>query len=358
MFQASKIATGLLGIVGFRQPYNVNYAVLNEENTTSISELYVNDNSYAKIEFIKDTQDCQLISNEDFNDFLINMQKASILSVCNQVFNEYDFIDRNVLFKNASNKIETENLPIGFVGYKIKVSTEKNLAFKINRVILDFEGTGTLRLLLFNTGKKQTVYEKEIIIDTDSQVEELNWILDNTDTTYKGDYYIGYLTQGLTVLPYKKELNNAKLMSNFKSLCIEEISFKGHSTNVLFDLNNEDGLSEYCGLNLDITVYNDYTDFILNNKMLFAKAISLEFTIKCLQLYMSSLRSNLNERKSQEMYQKLMVEIEGIKGSDSLISVTGLREQVMGEISLLRQEIKKLKVGFFKSRQFLVYTLE
>jgi hypothetical protein len=53
-----------------------------------------------------------------------------------------------------------------------------------------------------------------------------------------------------------------------------------------------------------------------------------------------------------------MIEIEGTKGSDSLISVTGLREQAIGEISQLKQEVKKLKTGFLKSRQFLTYTLQ
>lgn len=357
MFKATKIATGLLGIVGFRQPYNPTYAILDADNILSDSGLYVNDNPYAKIEFIKDNQDYKDISDEDFNLLLKDMQKSSIISVCNQVFNEFDFIDRNVIYKNASNKTEVETLPNGFVGYKIKVSSAKNTAFNINRVILDFDGTGTFDLLLFNTGKKDALLTKTITIASDNQVEELNWELDNTNTTYKGDYYIGYVTDGITVTPFKREWNNANLMSNFKELCLEKVYVTNHTSNELFDLTLVNGLSKDTGLNLDISVYDDYTDFILNNKMLFAKAISLEFTIRCLQMYVSSLRSNGNERKAQELYQKIMVEIEGTKGSDSLISVTGLREQVLGEISQLKQEVKKLKTGILKSRQIMTHTL-
>lgn len=357
MFVANKIATELLGIVGFRQPYNPTYAVLDAENTTSESGLFVNDNPYAKIEFIKDNQDYKDINDKNFNILLKEMQKASIVSVCNQVFNEFDFIDRNVIYKNASNKTNVEDLPNGFVGYKIEVSNAKNTAISINRVILDFNGTGTFTLLLFNTGKKGALQSKVITIASDNQVEELNWVLDNTSTTYKGDYYIGYVTNGIAVSPFKRELNNANLMSNFKELCLEKVFVKNHTSNTLFDLNLVDGLSEDTGLNLDISVYDDYTDFILNNKSLFAKAISLEFTIRCLQMYVSSVRSNSNERKAQELYQKIMIEIEGTKGSDSIISVTGLREQVLGEVSLLKQEVKKLKTGFLKSKQILTYTL-
>lgn len=357
MFQANKISDGLLGIVGFRQPYNPKYAILDSDNLASDSGLYINDNPYAKIDYIKDTQEYDDITESQFNLMLKNLQKSSIASVCNKCFSEFDFLDRNLLFKNASNKIEVETLPNGFVGYKIEVSNEKNIAFKINKVILDFQGTGVFTLLLWNTGKKAVIQSKVITIASDNQVEELNWVLDNSETTYKGDYYIGYNTNGLTVNPFKRNWNNASLMSSFKGICVDSVYVKNHNTENLFDLRLIDGLSESIGINLDISIFDDYTDFILNNKNLFAKAISLEMTIQCLQIYISSNRSNLNQRVSQELYQKIMIEIEGTKGSDSIISVTGLREQVLGEISIIKQEIKKLNVGFLKTRQLMNYTL-
>jgi hypothetical protein len=357
MFQVDKISNGLLGIVGFRQPHNPSYAILDSENLTSASGLYVNDNPYAKVEFIKDNNDYIGISNANFNISLKNMQKASISSVCSQVFSEYDFIDRNLLFKNASNRIDVETLPNGFVGYKVEVSQAKNTAFKINKVILNFSGTGSFDLILWNTEKKQPLQTKTITITTDSQVEELNWVLDNTETTYKGDYYIGYITEGITVTPYKRNWNNSNVMSSFKELCVERVYVADHSTTDLFDLTTIEGLSQDNGLNLDISIYDDYTDFILSNKMLFAKAISLEFTIQCLQIYASSIRSNATQRDTQELYQKIMVEIEGTKGSGSIISIVGLRERVIGEISMLKKEIQKLQVGFLKTKQLLVYTL-
>ena len=357
MFQVDKISNSLVGIVGFRQPYNPTYAILNEANTASTSGLYVNDNAYAKVEYIKETQDYISISNEDFNAFLVNMQKSSIANICNQVFSEFDFIDRNLLYKNANNKVETETLPNGFIGYRIKVSNSKNTAFKINKVILDFAGAGTFDLVLWNTGKKEPIYTKEITITSDNQVEELNWVLDNTSTTYKGDYYIGYITSPNVFMPFKREWNNAGLMSSFKELSVEKVLVHNFTGTELFDLDLIDGCSYDTGLNLDISIYDDYTDFIINNKMLFSKAINLDMTIKCLQLYVSSLRSNASQRNSQELYQKIMVEIEGTKGSDSVISIIGLREQVIGEVSMIKNEIKKLKIGFFKNRQFLVNTM-
>lgn len=356
MINISKIQTSLLGLVGFKQPYNPQYAILDADNLISESGYFVTDNSFAKVEYIKDNQDYYKISDTDFNELIKGIKKSGISNVCNRVFSEFDFLDRSVMYKYASNKIDTETLPNGFVGYKIQVGAEKNIAFKINRVLLDFQGTGTLKLIVWNTAKKEAIFTKDITITTDHQEEVLDFTIDNSGTTYKGDYYIGYNTDGLTVSPYKRELNRANVMSSFKYLCIEKVFVNGHNALTLFDLNNVDGLSQDTGLNLDITVYDDYTDFVINNKQLFAKAIQLDCIIQCIQIYMSSLRSNANQSNSNQMYEKIMIDLEGTS-SESLVKVNGLKNQLIGEITTIKDEIKKLKVGFSKSKQIMVSTL-
>jgi len=236
MIQVSKIQTALLGIIGFKQPYNPSYAIVDADNLLSESGYFVTDNPYAKIEYIKDNQDFLKISDVDFNLFLNDLKKRSISNVCNQVFSDYDFIDRSLLFKNASNKIELETLPNGFVGYRVKVTSKKNIAFKINRVLLDFDGTGDFTLLVFNSSKKEPIYTQEVTIASDHQELILNWVIDNSSDTYKGEYYIGYLTDSLTVTPFKREYNNANILNSPTDLCIDRIKVVGHSTEVLFDL--------------------------------------------------------------------------------------------------------------------------
>lgn len=346
----------MLGVVGFKQPYNPSYAIVDSENQLSSSGYFVTDNPYAKIEYIKDNQDYISISDSNFNLFLKDLKKSSISNVCNQVFNEFDFIDRSLLYKNASNKIAVETLPVGFVGYRIKVSNEGNIAFKINRVLLDFQGTGTFTLLLWNTAKKSVLQSKEITITTDHQEVLLDWEINNSDTTYKGEYYIGYINNSLTVAPYKRDWNAGNVLSQLNYLFIQPIKVVNHLTTTLFDLDRIDGLSEYTGLNLDITVYDDFTDFVINNKMLFARAIQLDAMISCIQLYLSSLRSNANQSHSAQLYEKIMVELEGTTAG-SIIKVTGLKNQLIGEITSIRSEIQKLRMGFRKANQILVSTL-
>lgn len=357
MVNINKIQTSLLKIVGYQQPYNPKYAIVDIDNTTSESGYFITDNPYAKIEFVKDNQDYVGISNEQFNNLLENIKKSAISNVVNQVFSEYDFIDRNVLYKNSSNKIASESLPNGFVGYEIEVSNAKNVAFKINRILLDFEGTGDIELIAWNTSSKTPLYTKTVTINSDHEEVVLDWVFDNSDKTYKGEYYIGYNTSGLTVTPYKRELNNGNIQSSYKYLEVEKVKVLNHNSTTLFNLQSIQGMSEDCGLNLDISLYDDYTDFILNNKMLFARAFQLQGTISCIQIYMASLRSNSNQSHANQVYEKIMIELEGTR-ADNVIYIKGIKNQLLSEIGSIRAEISKLKIGINKTRQFLVSTLE
>ena len=356
MINITKIQTALSGLVGFKQPYNPDYAIVDSTNQASSSGYYVTDNPYAKIEYIKDNQDYVDISATGFNLLLSDIKNSSISSVCNQVFSDYDFIDRTLLFKNASNKAEVEVLPTGFVGYQIRVTSQKNMAFKISRVLLDFQGTGTFTLLLWNTAKKAAIQSKVITITTDHQEVTLDWVVDNTDTTYKGEYYIGYISNSLTVIPYKRDWNAGNILSSPTYLDVYKVKVTNHLTTTLFDLTKVEGMSEDIGLNLDITVYEDYTDFIINNKMLFARAIQIDGIIGCIQLYLSSLRSNSNQSQAGQLYEKLMIELKGT-ANESTVKVIGLENQLLGEIASIRTEIGKLKKGLVKANQIFAYTL-
>ncbi len=355
MVNINKIQTALVGLVGFNQPYNPDYAIVDVDNLASESGYFATDNPYAKIEFIKDNQDYYDISDKDFNKLLVTLKKSAISNVVNQVFSSYDFLERDVLFKNATKKTELETLPIGFVGYRIKVSNAKNTAFKINRVLLDFDGTGNIELLLWNTASRTPLYTKTVTITTDHQIEVLGWTLDNSGETYKGEYYIGYNTTGLTIEPFKRDYNSGSVMTSLKNISVEKVLVPNHNTTTLFDVSKIDGMSEDCGLNLDISVYDDFTYFVINNKMLFARALQLQIIISCIQIYMASLRSNSNQSHANQVYEKIMIELEGTR-ADNVIYIKGIKNQLLSEISSIRAEIKKLQMGVFKKGQILVST--
>ena len=347
MFDVSKIKSSLSGLVGFKQPFNPEYAVVNASNQLSESGYYVNSNNFAKIEYIKDCQDYAKISNDDFNTVLSDIIENSAVNVVNQVFNESSYIDRQVLYKYALNKNETDVLPNGFIGYRIEIDDTKSVAFKITRILLDFEGTGDIKIVLFNSAQKAILKEQTVTITSDHQEIVLDWVLNDTDTIYKGEYYIGYIkTDAFTLSPYKRDFENSNIMSYVTHLDIEKVYVLDHDTETLFDLSKVGYLNEATGLNLDITVYDDFTDLIIQNRFLFARAIFLSAVINSLQIYMSSLRSNRNERQADELYKKVLVEVEGTRSGDNIISVKGLRPQLLSEISDIKKEITQVKEGY------------
>lgn len=347
MFDVSKIKNSLSGLVGYKQPFNPEYAIINENNLLSESGYHVNSNPFAKIEYIKDCQDYAGIFDEDFNTVLSDIIENSAVDVVNQVFSESSYIDRQVLYKYALNKTETESLPNGFVGFRIKVDDTKSVAFKISRVFLDFEGTGTFKLILLNSAQKTILKEQDITISTDRQEVVLDWVLNDTDSIYKGEYFIGYIKEGgLNIQPYKRNYENSNILSALTHLKIDKVHVPNHSTNELFDLSKIEFLDFSTGLNFDITVYDDYTDLVIQNRFLFSRAVFLSSVISCLSIYMASLRSNRNERHADELYKRILVEIEGTRANDNVITVKGLRPQLLTEISQIKKELTSLKEGY------------
>lgn len=347
MFNPVKISDSLVGIVGLQQPDDPIFAILDEENQSSRSGLYVTNNSYARIPFLMETQDYANISNEQFNTLLRNMQKASIINVCSEVFNKPAFVDRNLIYKYAGAKVETEVLPQGFVGRRLIISNEKNIAVKISRVLLDFDGTGAIELMLFNTAQKAPLYTKEIEITTDHQNEPLNWVIDNSGDTYKGEYYIGYISTGISVAPFKRDYQNSRIESAITHVETHRVFVENHVTDQLFDIRQVANMNEVDGLNLDITVYEDYTDLIIQNEMIFARAIYLDFVISFLHKYQTSVRSNRVQRLTAELVSRTVLEIEGNRGIDSPVVVQGLRPEFLREISQIKEEVDKIRSGYF-----------
>jgi len=202
--------------------------------------------------------------------------------------------------------------------------------------------------MLFNTSSATPIFEQDITITEKTQVQVLDWKIDNSDVTYKGDYYLGYIKTGITPIPFKRDYDNADVMTDISHLRIEKVQVKNHATETLFDLTLEDGLSENIGINPDITVYEDYTDLIIQNEMLFARAIELEFSIAVLREQLNSLRTNQNQRDSEKQSMKILAEIEGTDG-DSPLKLIGLRSLLIGEIRQIAQEVNKLKTGYFNN---------
>jgi len=371
MINATTLSAKLTGLVGFRNPYNPTYSIIDAANLISRSGLIVNDNPFVKIETIKDSQDYADISDADFNKFLRDKLTTSIINVANMVFDEPDYIDRQLLYKYASNKfsqnptpsqspaglnVNTYDIPAGFNCYWMLVSGEKNIAFNIKRVLLEFNGLGNMTLYLYNTADVTKPLQKKTITITGPYQEELlDWTCDNTGAGYKGDYYLGYFKDECdpSLQPFQRLYRAGMVLSEIDRLTIYRYSFaKFTDQTKAFDLQGFTPYIYYNGVNPDITVYEDFTDMIIQNEKLFARAIQLNCQISLISEYIATLRSNRNERLAAQM----AVQIEGESGEGN-VKVKGLAPQLKGAISSIQKEIEKLKFGYSGEGQVLIETL-
>jgi hypothetical protein len=278
------------------------------------------------------------------------MLETSAVNICSQVFDADDFVDRNYLYTATQNKAVVLDLPLGFVGYRIDVAEGKNIAIRLNRIILEMVDAGVLDLLVFNSNIKEPIHTIPITYKEFYHTETLDIMLNDVGY-YKGSFFIGFINDG-TVRTYEKNYFDSINKNHLKNLKISNQVVEGYQGLTLFDLEDTEEFADYCGFNLDITVLDDFTDFIVTNKYLFARAIYLDSIISCLNIYAASLRSNADERTAEELYGRIMVEIEGTRPDDNVISIRGLRPQIIYEISQIRDQLFKLKDGFFGKGYF------
>lgn len=351
MFDVNLIKQEFNGLVGFRQPANPKFSILDAGNQVSKSGLYVTDNPYAKIEYIVANVDYERSTAAQINTILKRMLETSAVNICSQVFISDDFIDRNQIYTNTQNKVEQLELPQGFVGYRINISEDKNIAIRLNKIIFEMVDAGTIELLVFNSNKKLPLQTIPVNYTDFYYAQTLDIILNDLDF-HKGSFYIGFINN-TNLKTYKKNYNDSSTANNIQHLAIQNTVVEDHVSTMLFDLDDAKDFSEYCGFNLDITVIEDYTDFIVTNKFLFARAIYLDAIIACLNICTATLRSNSDERSANELYGRIITEIEGTRPDDNVITIKGLRPQMVYEISQIKEQIAKLKGGFFGRGYFV-----
>jgi hypothetical protein len=357
MFSPSKIREAVVGLIGIRQPYNTEYQVFDADSLASSSGLYLDDLPLFKAEYFVDSVSGDGATASDVNTLLKDIIGASAVSVCSSVFNTSDLVSRTVLYSHATNLVNEETtIKDGFVGLKLSLDNLKDRGFKLNRVFLTMKGVGSVKIMLFNTNQLEPVETKDVTLDGTklTYIEDLNWNIDNS-AYYQGDWYLGYLYDG-TLKPYKRDYESSSVMNEVKELDVEKVFVADHSTETLFNLDLEEHLGEDTGLNIDVSVFVDNTSFILNNLQLFSRTIQLQSGINILQRFVSTNRSNLNQRYATELFSTILATVNGVRG-DTGINQKGLKYELSSEVKHIKSEIEKIRTSQNGGNNIMVSTL-
>lgn len=78
----------------------------------------------------------------------------------------------------------------------------------------------------------------------------------------------------------------------------------------------------------DYDAKNSYDSTIQEKLVLFQDVLGYMVAIKCMEIYMSSSRSNAVERNAKLSFQNLKIELEGLKNENGHQVSTGLRQQL------------------------------
>ncbi len=358
MFDLSKIQAAFEGLVGIRQPFDPAYQKLDVSFESSTSGLYLDDVSNCKTEFWIDTQDYAEISDADLSTRMGQIRDGAVSSVLSQVFTESSYIDRNKLYSQTfdrQNNVTQQGDAQTFYGYEILPTMDKNLAFKITKCTLEMVGSGDITIQLYNSSKTEPLFSQVVTIGGGMSLEEveLNWVVDSTKIPYKGTYFLGYYKNS-NVQPIERNYEAGDIMNSIKGLCIERMRIQDDFLN-LSSLSYE---ADHNGLNFDITTFYDYTDLVLQNEFIFAKPLQLQWAMNIMLSYSSAFRVNRKERISKELMASIIRSIEGQNAKDQL-RIVGVRELLTGEIARLREEMNKVKHGYFNDDQeYLTVTTE
>lgn len=345
-FDLSKIQAAFVGLVGIHQPFDPAYQKLDVSFESSSSGLYLDNVSNYKTEYWIDTQDYKDITNTDLSIRMGQIRDGSVSSVLSQVFTEPSYIDRNKIFSQTfdrQNVITQQGNGQTFYGYEIIAGQQKNVAFKITKCTLEMVGAGDITIQLYNSSKLEPLFSQVVTIGGGTSLEEveLNWFVDSTMIPYKGSYFLGYYKNS-NVQPIDRNYEGGDLMNSIKGLDMERIMIQDDFLN-LSSLSYE---SDHNGLNFDITTQYDYTDLVLQNEKMFAKSIQLTWAMTVMLSFTSSHRINSKERMSKEMMVSIIRSIEGQKEQGQL-RIVGVRELLAGEVVRTKEEIDKVKFGYF-----------
>lgn len=263
------------------------------------------------------------------------LTQEAMSKLVSAVFNEDDFLGGGLLFKYESDK-QVQELPSvdSFVGFEIDTCKANDFSAVISRIMLDFNGDQSVKMLLFNSQKKAPIYDETIAALALDTIElEVNWIMSNYK--YGGKFYLGYLTAGLTASPMARNFELANLPSSFKNVFIRPISVK-QTPETMFDPNNivySDSSTSW-GINFDIQGYEDFTQTVRSNQRMFGRCLQLGVAVDVADLMLNSVRSNEVETMNKSA---IVFELNGNVNNQKLPEKKGLYKLLALEEDRLRE---------------------
>lgn len=339
-FQSDLVLNALVGRIGWQQPTVAGSVTLTGENIQSASGSYFQDfHSIVTPGNIQAVQEDPNITATEFNALLLSMQQRSIMKALRGVFRKKELLERKLLFERFGRQ-DYQNPNAGaFVGVRILPPRDFDMSMQIDSVSLYFDTDITFNLYLFHDAKRAPVWVQQVTAVAWQQtvVNFEQFVLNYFENNKSGVFYLGYFQDDLGPAMGINEIVEKFNRLNHFGLTQCELQ---RLTPGVYEINfNYVAYSiKTHGLNLQCSAFRDHTQQILMAPYMFDTLIGLQMAADVIELIQNSVRSNLSERITKELSQKLYNDLNLAGVTDNQPYSTGLKNQIQAEVNRVRKE--------------------
>lgn len=295
------------------------------------------------------TNDEYWIETNLFSEWLEDKTKASIIKLINKFINmkladkaSKSLIENKTLFDGTGRLTNLATNRDRFVGFEVDTVRSKGVTVKINKIGLQFTRPGKYKVYILHSSCDTPVYSFEFeklksnSIEWFKPKEDILLPYESQEIDAGGSWYIGYLQSDLpensqainrdrdwSTQPCKgcsrQEFLAWQAWSKYIEIhpfYVDENRLLGEDEQMYFDpeIMNFTYDANY-GINLDVSVYCDLTDFIIKQKQLFQDVIAKQVAVDFLREFVYNPNVRTNRRSINASRTDILYELDGDSSS-------------------------------------------
>lgn len=295
------------------------------------------------------TNDEFWIETNLFSEWLEDKTKASIIKLISKFINmkladkaSKSLIENKTLFDGTGRLTNLATNRNRFVGFEVDTVRSKGVTVKINKIGLQFTKPGKYKIYILHSSCDTPVYSFEFeklksnSIEWFKPKEDILLPYESQEIDAGGSWYIGYLQSDLpensqainrdrdwSTQPCKgcsrQEFLAWQAWSKYIEIhpfYVDENQLLGEDEQMYFDpeIMNFTYDANY-GINLDVSVYCDLTDFIIKQKHLFQDVIAKQVAVDFLREFAYNPNVRTNRRSINASRTDILYELDGDSSS-------------------------------------------
>lgn len=284
-----------------------------------------------------------------FSEWLEDKTKASIIKLINKFINmkladkaSKSLIENKTLFDGTGRLTNLATNRNRFVGFEVDTVRSKGVTVKINKIGLQFTRPGKYKVYILHSSCDTPIYSFEFeklksnSIEWFKPKEDILLPYESQEIDAGGSWYIGYLQSDLpensqainrdrdwSTQPCKgcsrQEFLAWQAWSKYIEIhpfYVDENQLLGEDEQMYFDpeIMNFTYDANY-GINLDVSVYCDLTDFIIKQKQLFQDVIAKQVAVDFLREFAYNPNVRTNRRSINASRTDILYELDGDSSS-------------------------------------------